>query len=476
MQPTSLSSTENSVKQWLATACLMLGAFMNILDATIVNLALPAIRDDLAASPSALQWVLVVYVLTFAAGLLPFGRFGDVYGRKRVFVLGLTGFLVTSLAAGAAPDVATLIFVRAAQGLTAAAMVPQVLAIIHGLFEAEERGKAIGYFGMISALGAIAGPVIGGVVISADIFGLGWRAIFLINLPVGLMALTGALVFLPSNEDGAKGQADLIGAALFALCVASFVYPLIEGRNFGWPIWLMAFPITSILFALAFWQRQNALQIARQTQTLPTSLIRDGGYTAGVAMVMFLISGMAGTMVALAIFLQSGLGLTPAEAGLAIAPHPIAAMVASMISGRLGARRLRLRVFIGTLILLLGMIWLRLACNVVETGSDILLPLLLVGTGGGTAFVALFQITLAHVSGPDAGAGSGALQAFQQVGIALGVALVGQLFFTRLGAASDPDSYRAAMAMAMLYPVLGFGVLSIFTLRNITNGKKAHET
>ena len=475
MHTRSESTIQRPTLRWLATACLMLGAFMNILDATIVNLALPAIRDDLGADASALQWVLVVYVLTFAAGLLPFGRFGDIYGRRRVFVIGLIGFMATSLGAGFAPDVTTLILTRAAQGLAAAAMVPQVLAIIHGLFAGHERGKAIGYFGMVTALGAIAGPVIGGAVIAGDWFGLGWRVIFLINLPLGAAALAGALLLLPKGERAAE-QADWYGAGCLALALAALVYPLIQGRDLGWPHWLVVFPVAFAILALAFWQRQRSLGRQGRMQTLPTSLIRTPGFVAGVAVVMILISGMAGTMVSLAIFLQSGLGLTPAEAGLAIAPHPTAAMIASMLSGRLGSRWLGLRVFLGILTLLLGMVWLWRVVGKMDDGMEILVPLLMIGAGLGTAFVALFQITLAQVSGPDVGAGSGALQAFQQVGVALGIACVGQLFFSRLEDPGGPEDYRAAMATALLYPVVAYTVLSLLALRHIQTGKDVHET
>ena len=465
------SDTDAPVRPWVAAAFLLLGAFMNILDATIVNLALPAIRDDLGASPSGLQWVLVVYVLTFAAGLLPFGRFGDVYGRKRVFVLGLLGFMATSMAAGAAPDIPLLILARAIQGLTAAAMVPQVLAIIHGLFTGEDRGKAIGYFGMINALGAIAGPVIGGAVISADYFGLGWRPIFLINLPMGVIALAGVLLFLPGTDEGAQGQADWFGAVLFAPAMAALLYPLIEGRALGWPLWLMAFPVISGLLALAFWRRQTRLGQAGRMQTLPTSLIGQRGFVTGVGAVMVLISGMAGTMVVLAIFLQSGLGLTPAAAGIALAPHPVAAMIASLASARFGTRWLGPRILFGILVLLAGMVWLRMTCDNADTGGDMLFPLLLIGLGAGTTFVALFQFTLSRVSGPDAGAGSGTLQAFQQVGIALGIAIVGQLFFANLEVPLDESSYRAATRTALLYPVVGFAVLGLAALTNLKNRK-----
>lgn len=453
-------------RPWLAAGFLMLGAFMNILDATVVNLALPAIRDDLSADPSALQWVLVIYILTFAAGLLPFGRFGDIYGRRRVFVLGLLGFMATSLAAGIAPDVRSLIVARGAQGLAAAAMAPQVLAIIHTLFTQEDRGKAIGLFGMVNGLGAVAGPVVGGLVISADLFGLGWRPIFLINLPLGLIALAGAMPFLPEQNDRAAGRADRLGAACFAIAISSMVYPLIEGRNFGWSLWLLVFPVLAATFAFAFWRRQQWLAAKRYMQTLPIGLMRDRGYVIGIGSVMVMISGLAGTIVVLAVFLQTGLDLSPAAAGLAIAPHPVSAMIASLASGRFGSRWLRLRVLAGVLTLLMGLFWLRIVSGHATTGVDFLGPLILFGSGGGTAFVALFQLTMARISGPDAGAGSGALQAFQQVGIALGIAVVGQLFFGRLGANINPDTYRAAFATALIYPIVAVAGLSFFSLHS----------
>lgn len=467
MKTLSNTTPAPSGRPWLAASFLMLGAFMNLLDATIVNLALPTIRDDLGASASGLQWVLVVYILTFGAGLLPLGRFGDIFGRKRIFIIGLLGFMATSLAAGIAPDVASLIAARGLQGLAAAAMVPQVLAIIHGLFSEEDRGKAIGLFGMINALGAVAGPVIGGAVISADLFGLGWRPIFLINLPLGLIALAGAIAFLPAQENRTTGRADWIGAGLFAAAISAVIYPMIEGRGFGWPLWQLVFPILAAASALAFWRRQQWLATQERLQTLPSGLMGNPGYVFGVASVMMMISALAGTMVVLAVFLQSGVGLTPAQAGLALAPHPISAMVASLASGRLGNRWLNLRIFAGVLTLLCGMIWLRLASEYVTSGTDILGPLILIGGGGGTAFVALFQTTLSHVSGPDAGAGSGALQAFQQVGIALGIAIVGQLFFAGIDTPNNPAQYRAALATAVLYPIAITGVLTLLTLRNI---------
>nr|WP_319391188.1 MFS transporter [uncultured Cohaesibacter sp.] len=307
----------------------MLAAFMSMLDATIVNLALPAIQSEFKSAANELQWVLVVYVLTFAAGLLPFGRFGDVFGRRRIFLFGLSGFVVSSLGAGLSPSITVLIAVRAVravQGLAAAAMVPQVLALMHTPFLAKTRGRAIGYFGMVNALGAIAGPTIGGVLISADTMGLGWRLIFLVNLPVGLLAIAGTLVFLRKSKEQLSMKADWIGAGCFTIVVSCVVYPLIEGRSAGWPMWMIISPMVSVGFVFAFWQRQQRLEQLGRIQTLPLKLMGDRRYIISVGSVMVLISGLAGTMVVLAVYLQKGVGLSPVAAGFAIAPHPVSAI------------------------------------------------------------------------------------------------------------------------------------------------------
>ena len=457
--------TQPNPQNWLATGALLVGAFMNMLDATIVNLALPAIRDDLGAGPNIQQWILVAYLLTFAAGLLPLGRFGDLFGRKRMFMAGLCGFLATSLAAGMATSAYGLVLSRAVQGAAAAAMVPQVLAIIHELFEPEERGKAIGLFGMANALGAVAGPVIGGFLISADLYGLGWRLVFLINLPIGLAALAGAALWLPKDKVSKRGKADWLGAGCFALCISLLIYPMIEGRSLGWPVWLISAPVVATIFALAFWRRQRWLAAVDRLETLPTTLMTHSGYLTGVASVMVVISGLAGTMVILAITLQTGLGLTPAAAGLAIISHPLCAMLASFFSGRFGSRWLALRVTGGLFCLFAGLVWLRIAGMTMMSGVDILGPLILVGSGAGLIFVALFQSTLAEVSALDAGAGSGALQACQQVGIAFGIAIIGQIFFATLQSPHVGDGYRTAFTTALTYPIVMTAALFLFSLR-----------
>ncbi|WP_269581237.1 MFS transporter [Roseibium sp. Sym1] len=443
--------------RWTALAALYLAMFMNILDISVVNLALPVIRADLGASDTELEWVLVIYVLTFAAGLLPFGRFGDVLGRGRLFCLGVAGFTVSSLACGLAPDTTTLIASRGTQGLSAAMMVPQVLAIVHVVFAEEEKGRAIGLFGSVSALGAVAGPLVGGVLVWADLFGLGWRPIFLINLPIGLVSLYGALRFLPDLRNETSLKPDWAGTFLFALAVVALVFPLVEGRQFGWPVWCFALIGLSagltVLFHLV--QRRNANQ--GLPQLLPVALTGDKAFLAGVLFVAAFFSAMAGVFFMMAVFLQAGLGLTPLFAGLILAPHPVGVIVASAYSGRFGSRWFSGRIVASTLMVLCALVAIRFVVLSDRAPETLLLPFLLLGLGVGTGIPALFQMVLSRVGGVDAGAGSGVLQAFQQVGMAFGIAIQGQIFFQMLGADMSEASFRQAAQATLVYPI---GVLA----------------
>ncbi|MGH1412940.1 MAG: MFS transporter [Pelagimonas sp.] len=462
MSLTATETTKVGPRRWLIASVLLLAAFMNLLDGSIVNLALPAIQADLNATSTQLQWVMVIYILTFAAGLLPFGRFGDVFGRDRMFIWGMLGFMFTSAACGLAPNVEALIASRALKGLAAAMMVPQVLAIIHVVFPADEKGKVIGLFGMVSGLGAVAGPLIGGLLVSADVFGLGWRPIFLINLPLGLVSLTGALVLLPKVKASTHASIDWIGSALFASAIVALTYPLIEGRSLGWPVWAFGLMAFSLVLGWAFLGHQKKLAATGRLQTLPVSLVKDGPFVGGLIIVTLFFAGIAGVILLLSVFLQSGFGFTPAEAGIALAPHPASAMIVSLMTGRLGAKFLKLRVFVGALALLAGMIWLQSIAGQADAnlqGTDVLVPLLFVGAGMGASTVALFQSILSRVAGPDAGAGSGVLQAFQQVGIALGIAIIGQIFFAGLGANPDHTSFSAAAKTALWFPIGIYGLL-----------------
>lgn len=446
--------------RWMAVYALYLAMFMNILDMTIVNLALPAIRSELNATDTQLEWVVVVYILTFAAGLLPFGRFGDVVGRDKVFLWGVAGFTGSSLACGLAPDIHFLIISRAVQGLCAAAMVPQVLAIVHVMFNDAEKGKAIGLFGSVSALGAVAGPLVGGLIVTLDMFDLSWRPIFLMNLPVGLVSILGALRFLPTLQAGRRVDPDWAGTALFLLAVTLVLFPLVEGRQFGWPLWCFALMALGLCGGVFFYRLQVRNCESGLPELLPVSICRDRLFVLGVAYVSICFSALAGMFFVMSIYLQTGLGLTPLFAGLILAPHPMGVMLASTLTGRLGARAQELRVLTGSSVVLAGvtLLWLVTSYGLAATAGFWLgLPLLVIGLGTGVLIPALFQRVLSRVSGVDAGAGSGVLQAFQQLGMAVGIALQGQIFFQALE--KSPAGYSSAASLTLLYPLIFFGVL-----------------
>lgn len=457
-------------KRWAALSVLFLASFMNLIDVSIVNVALPQIQADSGATPTQLEWVAAIYVLALAVGLLPFGRFGDVFGRRRLFIWGLIGFTLSSAVCGLAPDIMTLITARAVKGIAAAMMVPQVLAIAHVIFPPEEKSRVFGLFGTVSSLAVVAGPIIGGALISADIAGLGWRLAFLINIPFGIAALIGARIFVPVLDTDSDARPDWIGTAIFTVAAVLLVLPLIEGRALGWPWWCFAAIFAAIPTSLAFVAYERRRSANELSALMPPGLLPNGPYLRRLGLVTLFFSGVPGLFLVLVIFLQSGFGLTALQSGLVTTPFPVGVMLASMTTERFGNRYLSTRIAAGAALLMFGMIALQFVIR--SIGADpnpyaFTLPLLVCGFGMGTAIMSLFQVTMSSVETKDAGAGSGAMQAFQQVGAALGIAIAGQIFFGVLGengmAAGAATAFRfvAAAAMATTYSIAVFATLTL---------------
>ncbi|WP_281823733.1 MFS transporter [Jannaschia rubra] len=458
--------------RWAALTVLLLANFMNLIDVTIVNVALPSIQQDTGATATQLEWVAAAYVLAFAVGLLPFGRFGDIFGRRRLFLWGLSGFTLGSALCGIAPDIGTLIAARALQGIAGAMMVPQVLAILHVIFRADEKARVFGMVGTITSLGAVAGPVLGGAIIAVDFWSLDWRPIFLINLPLGGIALVAALRLLPVLPRQEDATPDWLGMALFGVAITLIVLPLIEGRTFDWPWWTFAAMIAAIPVGALFLWWEHLRSRSGASALMPASLLSNGAYLSNVALVTLFFSGVPGMFLMLAIFFQSGFGLTPLESGLATVPFPVGVMIASTVMGRLLGHWHDRRIFIGAATLTVGMTLMHL--TVLATGDTLgairfALPLFVCGLGMGTAIPALFETTLSTVAGTDAGAGSGAMQAFQQAGAVLGIAIVSQLFFPTLGpnetavATASRETFVEAAALGFWWPILAFAGLALFT-------------
>lgn len=463
-------------RRWIALAVLLLVNFMNLMDVTIVNVALPSMQKNLGASSSQIEWVVAAYILAFALGLLPFGRLGDIVGRRGMFVLGVGLFTLASALCGLAPSIELLIGARVLQGLAGAIMTPQVLSIATVIFPPSERGLVFSFFGLASSLAAVTGPIIGGALVSVDLYGLDWRPIFLVNVPFGIGATIAGLLLIAPIPAHRQLSNDYVGIALFSLAILAVVFPLVEGRTYGWPAWAFAMLAAGFVILAVFYLWERRREARGEAELLPVKLLTNRNFAIGSLMSLVFFSGIPGFFMMLAIFYQAGFGLTPLESGLTTVPFPLGVFAASFISGRLDGRFLSQRIAVGALLLAIGMVYVRFTIGAVGTSIDhwaFVPPLAIGGLGLGVGVSAIFQTVLLGVPHRDAGSASGSLQAFQQVGGALGVALVGEIFFTWLdnaqawGATSREDAFIRAAQAGTWYEIGAFitVALLVFTLR-----------
>jgi EmrB/QacA subfamily drug resistance transporter len=423
-------------RRWAVLALVLAAECMDLLDGSIVNVAAPAIRTELHASTAALQWIISGYALAFAMGLITGARLGDRYGRKRLFVIGSAGFAAASLAAALAVNPAMLIGCRLIQGAAAALLIPQGLGIIREVFAPAELGRAFAVFGPVIGLSAVLGPIIGGALVSLDAFGTGWRLIFLVNPPLAVAAAIGAARIMPESRAPRAPRPDGLGAVLGAAAMGLLVYPLIQGREAGWPAWTYLMMAASVLAAglLAAWSRRQGRR-GRGT-LIETSVFRHRGYSAGLVCVLVFFAGMAGTLLTLTVFLQFGAHFSAVHAGLTLAPFAVgsaagAVLAAAVVVPRLGRGALQ----VAAVLIAGGAWWLRdvIVTHGLATSSAELIPAQLVlGAGIGMLISPLFGFILASVSDHEVGSASGVLNAGQQLASAIGVAAVGTIFFSTL--------------------------------------------
>ncbi|WP_172122354.1 MULTISPECIES: DHA2 family efflux MFS transporter permease subunit [unclassified Devosia] len=451
-------------RRWPALFVLLIANFMNLIDVTIVNVALPSMREGLGATDSQIEWVVAAFVLAFALGLLPFGRLGDIVGRTHMFLWGVGAFTAASALCGMAPNIEFLIIARVIQGLAGAMMTPQVLAIATVTFPPHERGQAFSLFGLSAGLASVCGPILGGLLISANLFGLEWQPIFLVNIPVGIAAIVAGYLLIPRLPGHAGLKNDYVGIVLFGASIVLLVFPIIEGRAYGWPAWCFAMIVAGVVGLVLFtlWTRNRAR--LGEPQLLNFDLITNKDFMFGALVITVFASGIPGMFMVISLLLQSGFGFTPLQSGLTNTPFSVGVLLASFIAGRLGSRQLRSRLAASGILLSSGILWLHFIIAAARDSIDqwsFLAPLLIAGIGLGLGFSSLFQLVLRYVPPRDAGAGSGALQAFQQVGGALGIALVGEMFFGRLGselaAGNMPQiAFADAASFALWYQVASF--------------------
>ncbi|HTN64133.1 MAG TPA: MFS transporter, partial [Devosia sp.] len=392
---------------------------------------------------------------------------GDILGRTRLFLWGVGAFTIASMLCGLSPNIEFLIAARVIQGLAGAMMTPQVLAIATVPFPPEERGLAFSLFGLSAGMASVCGPILGGALISGQLFGLDWQPIFLVNVPIGILAVVAGWFLIPRLPGHPDVRNDYVGIVLFGLGIISVVFPIVEGRAYGWPLWAFAMMAAGVVLLAAFvlWIRsRNAIGAP---QLLNFDLVTNKQFMFGAFVLTVFASGVPGMFMVISLLLQGGFDFSPLESGLTNTPFSVGVLLAALISGRFGSHFLRSRLAASGTFMVIGIGWLHFYIAGVTDSIDhwaFLLPLLIAGTGLGLGFASLFQLVLANVPPRDAGAGSGALQAFQQVGGALGVALIGQIFFTNLGnsfaAGSTPHAaFSSASALALWYVVGSFGLV-----------------
>jgi MFS family permease len=437
-------------RRWRMLPVILSATFIYSFDFNVVNVALPSLRVHLGAGPVALELIVGGYAFAYAAGLVTGGRLGDLFGYRRLFLWGMAAFVAASLLCGLSATPAELIAARVAQGLAAAVMVPQVLALITAVFPAEERSAALAYFGVTGAISGVAGQVLGGLILDANVFGLGWRVLFFINLPVGLVVLGFARRLLPDLRSGQRPSLDVGGVIGISAALAAALVPLTLGDSVGWPWWTWLLLALSVPFMVAALRYERALAGRGGSPLVDLSLFGSPVFRAGLGIAVAFMAFFTSTMFVLSLLLQDGLGFTPLRAGLSFGPFSLAAMISALagrgVVGRWGAPAV---IRLGCLISGAGVLGLALA---LQTGhrsgglvAVLVIGLAVVGAGNSLILTAYLGATLAAVRPSQAGAASGTVNTIQQFAGSAGLASIGAVFFASLPRTGYADASAVVM-------------------------------
>jgi EmrB/QacA subfamily drug resistance transporter len=450
-------------RRWLAAIVLIVGALMDMIDVTIVNVALPSIQRDLHASATQLEWVVSGYMLAFAATLIIAGNLGDKFGRKRLFLSGAALFGLASLAAGLSGSGAELIAARVVQGAAAAAMAPQVLATFRVIFGRAERGKAFGIYGAMLGFASAIGLVLGGLLTGANLFGWEWRSVFYVNVPVAVAALIAGARFVPETKDPGARRPFVAGAVLLASSLVAIVYPLLEGRQLGWPAWvwpLMAAGMAGLVVLGVIEARRTSTTVA---PLLRAGLFRVPAFAAGMGVQLAFFAGMQGFFIAFALWLQAGEHFSPLKAGLTAVAFSVGSFIAAPVAVPLAQKAGRRILAGGAGLMVAGIGGVALAApHVGLNGSPwpIVPGLVVAGAGLALLVIPLVNVVLAAVPAEVAGGASGLFSTAQQLGGALGVALLGSVFFGYL----NGHSFEAALVHTAPYAMGAFALCGVLAL------------
>jgi EmrB/QacA subfamily drug resistance transporter len=472
-QPQSKPSPRERTHEWFPRRHRMLpvvlvAMFMAQFDLYVVNVALPVLQHDLKAGAAELQLIVGGYAFAYAAGLITGGRLGDIIGHRRMFILGMAGFGVASLLCGVSTSGTMLVWFRLLQGLTAAAMVPQVLALITSSFPPAEQPKALSWFGFTIGVGAVAGQIIGGALLQANVAGLGWRVIFFVNVPIALITVPLALRNLPLRETSKRARLDIPGVVGVTASLGLLLFGLIVGRSQGWPWWSWATLIASVpvMAAALAWERR--LERAGGTPILSLQLFSEKAFNLGLLLSFVLLSAFFSFVFCMSLVLQHGIGLDPLHAGLTFGPggigFAVAAIVARPYVQKFGARV----IVVGTVLVTVAFLAVIVLANAHPgslTAVELAIPMTFVAIGNGIAVPALIGQVLARIPPTHAGAASGVLATAQQFSSTIGIVGVGGVFFAALGARGQRADYASSLVVSSMCDLALVAVAALLALR-----------
>ncbi len=477
--PTPDSSGVMHPDAWRMVVPLLIGAFMALLDVTIVNVALPSIRTGIGASDTTLAWVVSGYTLAFGLTLIPAGRLGDLYGHRRLFIVGLVLFTLTSLVAGLVQNPAELIAIRALQGFSAGLFNPAIVAFFQVLFQGPVRARVFGLFGAVIGISSAIGPLLGGFLIQLGGETDGWRWIFLVNVPIGIVALVLSWRLLPGREIQGEAEQrrklvdmlDPIGLLLLVAALLALLVPLVEGQGQGWPLWtwLSLVGAVVLLIALLVWERR--VEGRGYVPIVAVSLLRRASFAAGTGLSLVYFGAFTSIFFTLSILLQTGLGYSALETGLIVTPFALGSLVTAANSDKFAARMGRNVLSLGTLMVVVG---LSLTLFVLwDRAPDpepwlLAIPLLLAGAGNGLFIAPNTSFILATVDPRQAGAASGLVSTAQRIGTAIGVAIISSVLFGTLSVGADGPApaflHSAELALSVSIALSVGAFLFVFAL------------
>lgn len=444
--------------RWIILAVVLAADVLDLIDSSITTVAAPTIARDLHGGHGLIQWLSASYALALGVLLVVGARLGDKFGARRMFLVGVVGFTLASAACGLSISPEMIIVSRLIQGAFGALLIPQGFGILTRVFPREEMGKAFSAFGPVLGISAVGGPILAGFLIKADLFGLTWRPMFLINIVIGILTFVGALLFLPRIKGSASTVIDGLGSLLLAGTMLGLLYGLIEGSNVGWTVWPYLSIAAGVILFVLFCVRQRLAA----NPLIEPSLLKNRGFTSGLVLGLVFFAVVAGLLYVISLFLQGALHYTAFSTSLQLAPLAVGIIAASFASFGLIQKLGRILTFIGLLFTLAGAVWLFALVSADGLGVPawaLVPPLFVIGIGMGSCFGSIYDVAIGDIQPSEAGSASGSLSAVQQLANSLGAAAVTTVYFKVLVGSGAPDAVLLCLGIVGVVTVISCGLV-----------------